>query len=144
MRVRSLGWEDPLEEDMQPTPAFLPGESLGQKHLVGYSPQGLKLSNMTEATEHAHKEVLLFYVALIFFFKFGLVTYLRNENGMSIVHGRCAYLGFIQHNRISQPREWASNLVLQSMNRKSTLVFFNNLLWTSEDDWRRGKCVSRL
>ena len=27
-RVRSLGWEDPLEEGMAPTPVFLPGESL--------------------------------------------------------------------------------------------------------------------
>ena len=25
--VRSLGWEDPLEEGIQPTPVFLPGES---------------------------------------------------------------------------------------------------------------------
>ena len=25
--VRSLGWEDPLEEGMQPTHVFLPGES---------------------------------------------------------------------------------------------------------------------
>ena len=25
--VRSLGWEDPLEEGWQPTPVFLPGES---------------------------------------------------------------------------------------------------------------------
>ena len=98
---------------------------------------------MTEATEHAHKEVLLFYVALIFF-KSWSDNLSEEINGMSIVHGMCVYLGFIQHNRISQLREWASNLVLQSMNRKSTPVFFNNLLWTSEDDWRRGKCVSRL
>ena len=79
-----------------------------------------------------------------FFLKFGLVTYLRNENGMSIIQGMCVYLGFIRHNRLSQLREWASILVLQSMNRKSTPVFCKNLLWTSEDDWRRGKCVSRL
>ena len=26
-QVRSLGWEDPLEEVWQPTPVFLPGES---------------------------------------------------------------------------------------------------------------------
>ena len=26
-QVRSLGWEDPLEEEWQPAPAFLPGES---------------------------------------------------------------------------------------------------------------------
>ena len=25
--IQSLGWEDPLEEGMQPTPIFLPGES---------------------------------------------------------------------------------------------------------------------
>ena len=27
-RVQSLGWEDPLEEAWQPTPEFLPGESM--------------------------------------------------------------------------------------------------------------------
>ena len=31
--VQSLGWEDPLEEQMQPTPLFLPGESHGQGSL---------------------------------------------------------------------------------------------------------------
>ena len=35
-RVGSLGWEDPLEEGVA-TPVFLPGESHGQKSLVGYS-----------------------------------------------------------------------------------------------------------
>jgi len=38
MWVRSLGREDPLEEGMQPTPVFLPGESHGQRSLAGYSP----------------------------------------------------------------------------------------------------------
>ena len=37
-RVRSLGGEDPLEEGMEPTPAFLSGESQGQRSLAGYSP----------------------------------------------------------------------------------------------------------
>ena len=36
-QVRFLGWEDPLEEGMQSTPIFLPGESHGQRRLVGYS-----------------------------------------------------------------------------------------------------------
>ena len=40
--VQSLGWEDPLEEQMQPTPLFLPGESHGQRSLGGYSPWGLQ------------------------------------------------------------------------------------------------------
>ena len=33
-----------------PLPVFLPGESHGQRSLVGYSPQGCKESDMTEAT----------------------------------------------------------------------------------------------
>ena len=37
-QVWSLGWEEPLEKEMQPTPVFLPGKSDGQKSLVGYSP----------------------------------------------------------------------------------------------------------
>ena len=46
--VWSLGWEDPLEEGMQPIPIFLPGESHVQRSLVGYSPKGHKESDMTE------------------------------------------------------------------------------------------------
>ena len=34
----SPGWEGPLEKEMQPTPVFFPGESHGQRSLVGYSP----------------------------------------------------------------------------------------------------------
>ena len=37
-QVRSLGQKDPLEEGMATHPVFLPGESQGQKSLVGYSP----------------------------------------------------------------------------------------------------------
>ena len=38
--VQSLGWEDPLEKGMIPTPVFLLGEFHWQKSLVGYSPWG--------------------------------------------------------------------------------------------------------
>ena len=42
-RRRSLG-----QEEMQPTPVFLPGKSHGQRSLAGYSPWGVtKESNMT-------------------------------------------------------------------------------------------------
>ena len=37
-RLQSLGWEDPLEEEMQLTPVFLPGESPEQRSLECYSP----------------------------------------------------------------------------------------------------------
>ena len=46
--VRSLGWEESLEKEMQPTPVLLPGESHGGRSLVGYSPWGRKESDTTE------------------------------------------------------------------------------------------------
>ena len=42
-RVRSLGWEDPLEKGMLPTPVSWPGEFHGL-----YSQWGRKESDMTE------------------------------------------------------------------------------------------------
>ena len=38
------------EEEMAPTPVFLPGKSHGQRSLAGYSPWGLKELDMTEHT----------------------------------------------------------------------------------------------
>ena len=38
----------PWRRQGQPTPVFLPGESHGQRSLVGYSPRGRKESDMTE------------------------------------------------------------------------------------------------
>ena len=63
--VRSLGWENPLEEGKETTPVFLPEEShgqrslvgYGQRSLVGYSKWGHKESDMTE-TKPAHVQPL--------------------------------------------------------------------------------------
>ena len=43
--VQSLGPEDSLEKDMATTPAFLPGESHGQRSLAGYSPRGHRVGH---------------------------------------------------------------------------------------------------
>ena len=51
IRVRSLGWEDPLEEEMATHSSIHPWrriKSHGQRRLVGYSPLGLKESDTTE------------------------------------------------------------------------------------------------
>ena len=40
----------PWGRKWQPTPVFLPGESHGQRSLVGSSPSGHKESDMTEVT----------------------------------------------------------------------------------------------
>ena len=47
-KIRSLGQEDPLEEDMAVHSVFLPGESHEQRSLEGYSPWDHKESDMTE------------------------------------------------------------------------------------------------
>ena len=45
-----------LEKGMATPPVFLPGESHGQKSLVGYSPWGHKESDMTEQLTHTYGE----------------------------------------------------------------------------------------
>ena len=46
--VLFLGQEDPWRREWQPTPVFSPGESHGQRSLVGYSPWGHTESDTTE------------------------------------------------------------------------------------------------
>ena len=41
----SLGQEDPLKEEWQPTPAFLPGKFHGQRSLVGFSLWGCRVGH---------------------------------------------------------------------------------------------------
>ena len=46
--VRSLAQEDLLEKGGQPIPVFLPGESHGQRSLVGYNPWCRNESDTTD------------------------------------------------------------------------------------------------
>ena len=46
--VRALGWEDPLEEDMEPTQYPFLENLNGQRSLVAYSPWDHEESNMTQ------------------------------------------------------------------------------------------------
>ena len=45
-----LGQEDPLEEGVATPSVSLPGQSHGQRNLVGYRPWGCKESDMTDGT----------------------------------------------------------------------------------------------
>ena len=51
--VRKIPWG----RKWQPMPGFLPGESHGQRSLVGYSPQVHQESDMTKVTQHAHTKL---------------------------------------------------------------------------------------
>ena len=44
----------PWRRAWQPTPVFLPRESLGQRSLAGYRSQGRKELETTEGTKHTH------------------------------------------------------------------------------------------
>ena len=48
----------PWRRAWQPTPVFLPGESHGQRSLVGYSAWSCKESDTTEATDHTHIPII--------------------------------------------------------------------------------------
>ena len=54
LRVPSQGWEELLQEEWHPTPAFLPEKFCGQRNLVDYCPWGHKDSDMTEQLSMAH------------------------------------------------------------------------------------------
>ena len=47
----------PWRRRWQPTPVFLPGECHGQRSLVGYSSQGCKESDVTEARAHVSQKL---------------------------------------------------------------------------------------
>ena len=49
----------PLRKEWQPILLFFPGESHGQRSLVGYSPWGCKESDTTEATQHARMHIYI-------------------------------------------------------------------------------------
>ena len=59
-QVQSLGQEDLLEEEMVTHSNILPGESHGQRSLVGSSPWSPKELEMTERTHTSIKLTLTF------------------------------------------------------------------------------------
>ena len=68
MWVRSLGQEGPLEKGRPLTSVFLPGESHGQRSLVGYSQRVAKsrtgLSDFTFTTMHTHTSSLSIHLLM--------------------------------------------------------------------------------
>ena len=58
--VEQIHWR----RKQQPTPVFLPGKFHGQRSLVGYSLQGCKKQDMTEATQQHHDWGIANYICL--------------------------------------------------------------------------------
>ena len=75
--VQSLGWEDPLEEEMATIPVFLPGESHGQRSLLGYSLGGHQESDTAELLTLSLSKVNM-YILKFFDFKFHFSSNFKN------------------------------------------------------------------
>ena len=55
MQVQSLGWDNPVEKEMQLTPVFLPEKSHGWRSLVGYGLWSLSiLPSITSLVANLH------------------------------------------------------------------------------------------
>ena len=78
--VWSLGLEDPLEKEWQPTPVFLPGESHGRRSLVGYSPWGRKESVKTSLSLLNNLPVCLVKAMVFPEVKYGCESWTMKKN----------------------------------------------------------------
>ena len=56
----------PWRRKWQPTPVFLPGESHGERSLVGYSPRGHKDLDMTEQLHFHFQPAIYLKFSLVF------------------------------------------------------------------------------
>ena len=85
-QVQSLGWEDPWRREWQPTPIFLPGESLGQRSLVGYIQYiGSQRGGHDWATNTFTKSCSFFYITNTMSRMLGVLNKCllnQNENSM--------------------------------------------------------------
>ena len=70
--------QDPLEEGMTTHPVFLPGESHGQRSLVGYSLWDHKESDMTERLTHTEPWQFAFLITTLSHFYFSDIIVLRD------------------------------------------------------------------
>ena len=64
-KFRSLGQEDPLEKEWQPTAVFLPGQAHGQRSLAGCSPRGR--TEWTRRRLNTHTKILTLILDLYIF-----------------------------------------------------------------------------
>ena len=60
--VRSLRWEDPLEEGMATNPVFLPGESPWTEEPGRLQSMGSQRVGHNRATKHTHRQCYLHFL----------------------------------------------------------------------------------
>ena len=65
--IQSLGWEDPLEEEMTTPSSILPWESHGQRSLAGYSPWSCKSikHNLRTSQQQSYRKLVTLQMILV-------------------------------------------------------------------------------
>ena len=96
-QVWSLGQEDPLEKEMAIHSSILPGESHGQRSLVGYSPWGHKESDTTERLTHTHP-IYITYILIYGNRKILHFTIICTWRGM--IHFSSVNWDFLEHDTL--------------------------------------------
>ena len=119
-RVWSLGWEHPLEKEMETHSSILTWRTPGQRGLVGYSPQGHKESSTTERP-HFHFQLNYQYgfVSIFCFFSLGFLS--------------CCFvcsLVFMMSVRHWLSRKCRPNLKLRKFSLHSDKIYFASVLYS--------------
>ena len=96
-QVWSLGQEDPLEKERAIHSSILPGESHGQRSLVGYSPWGHKESDTTERLTHTHP-IYITYILIYGNRKILHFTIICTWRGM--IHFSSVNWDFLEHDTL--------------------------------------------
>jgi len=152
--VQSLGWEDPLEEEVATQSSIFPWEkSQEQRSLMGYSPWGLQELDTTEHTNththtHTHTHV---YAELVFFTNF--LFYFRGAGSLCWA-GRLSLVGACEGCSLLQCMGFSLRwlLLLQSMDSRASGLQYLNFtglvaLWHVEfshtKNWICVLCIGR-
>ena len=80
-RIRSLGWEDPLEKEMATHSSILAWKIAWTKELVGYSPWGAKSRTRLSDFTHTHTLCPKFLECVL-----GLINYQYSAPGINTIN----------------------------------------------------------
>ena len=132
MQVQSLGWEGHLRRKWQSTPVFLPGESHGQRSLVGYSPQGHKELDATEVTQYetTHACTPAYFPSDRWQYTMGYILRLKKNNILNfwllILHIRNIQNAVPSQEQVKAEQTEKSTMLLRSMGWRDKQVNTGN------------------
>ena len=78
-------WKIPWRRKWQPTPVFLPGESHGQRNLVGHNPWSRKESDTTERLHNKTSDTYISYLMDVFHAKYTYMYHFISNRGTQIL-----------------------------------------------------------